>query len=200
MIFFDNYLDTICDRIKKVDINLLHHTARLIADTNDNGGKVILAGNGGSASIASHISVDLINSAQIRTTNFNDASLLTCLANDYGYERWLEKGIESCAVKGDLAIMISSSGRSANIINGALKARELGMRVVTFSGFNADNPLRKTGDVNFWVNSSIYNIVEITHQIWLSAIADMISVENHDILPTEELNFFPSPSLFHLLK
>ena len=75
---------------------------------------------------------------------------------------------------GDLAILISSSGNSANIINGANKAKNMGLSVITVSGFSFDNPLRKLGDLNLWVDSTEYNIVEMTHHIWLVAIIDYI--------------------------
>jgi phosphoheptose isomerase len=71
-------------------------------------------------------------------------------------------------------ILISSSGQSENIVNGALRAKELKLRLITFSGFRPDNPLRKTGDINFWVDSREYNIVEMVHQVWLLAIVDKI--------------------------
>ena len=78
----------------------------------DKNAKVIIAGNGGSASIASHLSVDLTKQAKIRTINFNEANLITCFANDFGYENWLSKSLEYYADKDDLVILISSSGIS----------------------------------------------------------------------------------------
>jgi D-sedoheptulose 7-phosphate isomerase len=57
---------------------------------------------------------------------------------------------------------------------GADKAKSLGLDIITLTGFSFDNPLRKLGDTNFWVDSDKYNIVEMTHHIWLLAIADYI--------------------------
>ncbi len=59
--------------------------SELIKKTSNDGGKIILMGNGASASIASHVAVDLTKAAGIRSINFNEANLITCLANDYGY-------------------------------------------------------------------------------------------------------------------
>ena len=59
-------------------------------------------------------------------------------------------------------------------MNAAKRAKELKMGVITFSGFNSGNPLRQAGDINFWVDSKAYNIVEITHHIWLLALVDYI--------------------------
>ena len=175
MFSFDKYLKRLCFHIKLDDENLFHQASKAIQDTNKEGGKIIIAGNGGSAAIASHVAVDLTKTAGVRALNFNEASLITCLANDYGYEQWVARGIEFHGNKSDLAIMISSSGMSKNIINGSLSARNLGMKVITFSGFKADNELRGTGDMNFWVDSSNYNIVETTHEAWLLAIIEKLA-------------------------
>ena len=138
------------------------------------GRKTILAGNGGSAAIASHCAVDFTKNAGIRCINFNEADLITCLANDYGYERWLEKAIACYADEGDVVILISSSGKSPNILNAARYARSKGLTLVTFTGFSADNPLKGLGRLNFWVKSQAYNIIEMTHHIWLLAVCDLI--------------------------
>ncbi len=95
---------------------------------------MIIAGNGGSAAMASHVCVDFTKQGGIRSVNFNEADLITCFANDYGYEHWVAKAIEFYGNKGDLAILISSSGNSKNMINGAQTANNLGIDVVTFTG------------------------------------------------------------------
>jgi len=138
------------------------------------GNKVILAGNGGSAAIASHSAVDFTKNAKIRCINFNEADLITCFANDYGYEWWLQKAIEHYVDAGDLIILISSSGKSPNMINAARFVREQGLKVVTFTGFAPDNPLKTVGHLNVWVNSRAYNVIEMTHHIWLLAVCDLI--------------------------
>ena len=67
-----------------------------------------------------------------------------------------------------------------NMINAALKAKELGLPVITFTGFDADNPLRKMGQLNLWVNSKGYNIIELTHHVWLGAIIDRFVVKKEN--------------------
>ena len=81
--------------------------------------KIIIAGNGGSAAIASHFSVDMTKNGNVRCVNFNESDLITCFANDYGYENWVLKAIEFYSDKGDIVILISSSGESQNMINAA---------------------------------------------------------------------------------
>ena len=142
--------------------------------TKATGRKVNFAGNGGSAAIASHCAVDFTKNAGIRCVNFNEADLITCLANDYGYERWLAKALEFYADDGDLVVLVSSSGKSSNMILAAQHAVERGLTLVTFTGFSAQNPLKALGQLNLWVNSQAYNIIEMTHHIWLLAVCDVI--------------------------
>jgi len=171
--FFTHYFEPMNQSILSVDHVLLIDAANRIKKVSLGGRKIILAGNGGSAAIASHVSVDFTK-AGIRAINFNEADLLTCSANDYGFERVFEKAVEFYGDEGDLVILISSSGKSENVVNASNRAKELKMGVITSSGFNNNNTLRKLGDINFWVDSKAYNIIEMTHHIWLLAILDYI--------------------------
>jgi mannose-1-phosphate guanylyltransferase len=170
--YFETYFDTIDQKIRSVDTALLAQAAQLILATHRNGRKLIIVGNGGSAVMASHVSVDFTHAAGIRAINFNEPDLITCLANDHGYEHWVDKSLRFYADPGDLAIVISSGGRSPNMLNAAHRAREMGLGIITLSGFIADNPLRQLGDINLWVDSNAYNIVEMTHHTWLLALVD----------------------------
>jgi D-sedoheptulose 7-phosphate isomerase len=134
--------------------------------------KVIFVGNGGSAAIASHQAVDLWKNGGIRAVAFNDASLLTCVSNDYSYSEVFEKPLAMFADPADILIAISSSGRSSNILKAAEKAKAIGCRVVTMSGFKPDNPLRKTGHLNFYIPSEAYGFVEIAHHTLCHYITD----------------------------
>lgn len=175
--YFGEYFDIIQRCLCGVDPGKLEEAATLIRHGQRAGRKVIVVGNGGSAAMASHVAVDFVKAAKIRAINFNEADLITCFANDYGYEKWVVEALEAYADKGDVAILISSSGKSPNIVNGAKKAREMGLSVVTFSGFDRDNPLRTLGDVNLWADSSAYNAVEMTHHIWLLSIVDFLAMQ-----------------------
>ena len=147
---------------------------KLLLQTRDKGKKVLIAGNGGSAAMASHVSVDLTKQSGIRTVNFNEADLITCFANDFGYENWVAKAIEFYGDKGDIAILISSSGKSPNMINAAIQAKSMNIPVITLTGFEQNNPLRKFGGLNLWVDSRAYNVIENIHQIWLLMVCDLI--------------------------
>jgi D-sedoheptulose 7-phosphate isomerase len=151
-----------------------------ILETKNNSGKIIIVGNGGSAAISSHFSVDLTKNAKIRSINFNESDLITCFSNDYGFENWISEALKFYADKNDLLILISSSGKSQNMLNAADTAKNMNLNnVVTFTGFEQENPLSKKGHLNFWVNSSAYNFIENIHQIWLLSVVDLIIGDRH---------------------
>lgn len=141
--------------------------------THAQGNKLMFIGNGGSAAIASHMATDFTKNGNLRTLAFNDGAMLSCLGNDLGYENVFARQIEMHARQGDMLVAISSSGRSANILKGVAAARTMGCAVLTLSGFQSDNPLRRLGDVNMWVNSGEYGFVEIAHLALSHAILDM---------------------------
>ena len=173
MQFYKQYFEELSGFLADVDHDELSKASDIVAQISGHN-KVIIAGNGGSAAMASHVTVDLLKAAKIRALNFNEADLITCYANDYGYENWVDEALLSYADEGDVVILISSSGQSKNIINAAKRCNEMGLPLITFSGFKSDNPLRSLGNINFWINSVQYNYVEMTHHVWLLAIIDHI--------------------------
>ena len=173
--FIEDYLGRYKKSLFETDISeKMIKMKEIMLNVKKNGKKVIIAGNGGSAAMASHVAVDFTKQGGIRTVNFNESDLITCFANDYGYEHWVAKAIEFYGDEGDVVILISSSGSSKNMVNAARIAKKLTMEVVTFTGFKADNPLKHKGDLNFWLDSKAYNIIENTHQIWLLMVCDLI--------------------------
>jgi D-sedoheptulose 7-phosphate isomerase len=175
--FIKNYLQDFVELLKPDDdsIESLIQVRNLILDVTNNKKKVLIFGNGGSAAIASHFSVDLTKNAKLRCLNFNESGLITCFSNDYGFEHWVEKAIDFYGDEGDLLIVISSSGKSENMINAVNAARNGNFHsVITLSGFSENNPLKKLGNINLWVDNKSYNFVENIHQIWLLAIVDLI--------------------------
>ena len=176
--FIENYLNDFADLISpksEIITSLIQIKETLLTVSADNGKKVLIAGNGGSAAIASHFSVDMTKNAGIRCVNFNESDLITCFANDYGYEHWVEKAVEFYGDEGDVFIAISASGSSENILNGCLAAREKNFsKVITLSGMQTENPLRQLGDINLWADSRAYNHIENIHQFWLLTVVDLI--------------------------
>ncbi len=134
--------------------------------------KVMFIGNGGSAGIAGHLAIDFAKNGGIRSVTFNDASSLTCLGNDLGYDQVFAKQVEMQGLPGDVLIAISSSGESANILAAAAQAKAMGCECITLSGFAPANRLRTMGVTNFYVASGVYGFVETAHQAILHAILD----------------------------
>jgi D-sedoheptulose 7-phosphate isomerase len=145
-----------------------------IASCGRKNNKIILIGNGGSASIASHIATDFLRNCGIPAMTFNDASLLTCVSNDFGYTSVFARPLGILAQKGDILFAVSSSGRSPNILNAVAAAKKKGCYIVTLSGFSPGNPLRTKGNINFYVPSNSYGCVEITHLAICHSIVDTI--------------------------
>ena len=175
--FIKNYLKDFIELLKPNDdsIESLIQARNLLLDVTNNNKKVLIFGNGGSAAIASHFSVDLTKNAKLRCLNFNESGLITCFSNDYGFEHWAEKAVDFYGDEGDLLIVISSSGKSENMINAVKAARNGNFHsVITLSGFSESNSLKKLGDINLWVDNKSYNFVENIHQIWLLAIVDLV--------------------------
>lgn len=139
--------------------------------------KVLLVANGGSAAIASHAQNDLVKACGVRAMVFTEQPLLTALANDHGYKSVFDSPTVLWADEGDVMIAISSSGNSENILRAANKAKNNGMKLITLSGFNPDNELRKLGDINLYSASNKYGIVENVHSIIIHSITDSLIAE-----------------------
>ena len=149
----------------------------ILLKTKKNKNKVLIFGNGGSAAIASHVSVDLTKAAKIRSVNFNEADLITCFGNDYGYENWMKEAIKKYYDKGDIIVLISSSGNSKNHVVAGNYCKKNKISLVTFTGFNGKNKLSKLGGINFYLNSKNFNQIEMVHHIWLLMACDFLTKE-----------------------
>ncbi len=174
--YLNNYLNELKNLISN-NLNLkLVQKVILILKKLKKKNKIIVFGNGGSAAIANHFMTDVSKNTKIRCISLSDISLITCLVNDYGYEHLNQKYIEYYGNAGDVLIAISSSGESKNIINACKKAKKLKFKsIITLTGFKKNNTLSKMGNINFWVNSKNYNLVENTHQIYLLSTIDLLT-------------------------
>ena len=167
--------------LNKTLINKLKKTSEKIKNCNKKKNKVIFIGNGGSAATSSHISVDLTKNAKIKSINFNEADLITCLSNDYGYEKLFLNALKLYASKGDIVIILSCSGESKNLINALKFCKKKNIFVITFTGIDNRNSLKKINEsgINFWINSKSYNIIETVHHALLLSIVDNIIGKSH---------------------
>ena len=105
--YFKDYNKSIYNLLDKFDTELIDQSVNLISKCRSQGGKVYIVGNGGSSSMASHVSVDFAKVAGVPSATFNNANLITCFANDYGYQKWAEKALEAYALKKDIIVLIS---------------------------------------------------------------------------------------------
>ena len=119
------------------------------------------------------MAIDFTKNGGVRAATFNDVSSVTCIGNDLGYENIFSKQIEMHARPGDVLVAISSSGKSQNILNAAKVALEKESFLVTCSGMYTNNPLRRLGDINFFVEANEYGFVETAHQAVLHSILDI---------------------------
>ena len=152
------------------------HLTQLMLQNQAAGNAIYLVGNGGSAAVASHALTDFVNACHLRAFILNEPSLITCMANDFGYENAYKLVLQSVFRKGDMLIAISSSGQSPNIHQAVDMAKKLGGTVVTMSGFKSENKLKTMGYLNYWLDSMDYGLVEIGHLFLLHNIADVIAV------------------------
>jgi D-sedoheptulose 7-phosphate isomerase len=138
--------------------------------------KIIIFGNGGSAALASHFSVDITKNAKIRCINFNDADLITCFSNDYGFDKFVAQAINSHYDKGDCVILISVSGESKNVIEAGKFCKLKKIKLITLTGKKFTNSLKKLNKsgINFHINSYGYNIVENIQSQILLIIVDLL--------------------------
>ena len=135
---------------------------------------IYFVGNGGSAAIASHMATDFSKNGGLPALFLGDASLLTCLSNDLGYDEVFAKPLRQLMRPEDVLVAISSSGNSENILNAVRAAQAIGAKSITLSGFSANNALRKMGTLNWYLRDGMYGIVENAHQILIHAFLDKI--------------------------
>jgi D-sedoheptulose 7-phosphate isomerase len=172
--YYEHYHDLAKKFFNEDNLENLSKCVELLKDAKNSGSTIYIIGNGGSAAVAEHVAIDLTKNAGLKALAFSGSPLLTTFSNDYGYENVFKKAVDVYCNKKDILIAISSGGASKNILNACKSAKEKGMTVITLSGFEADNPLRKLGNINFWVDSKAFGFLEILHGFILHYINDSI--------------------------
>ena len=149
-------------------INEIIQISACIIEVLKRGGKVIFFGNGGSAADCQHLAAELVGRFQrdrralpaVALTT--DSSILTSLANDYGYEVIFAKQIEALGNKGDVAVGISTSGRAKNVVAGIKKAKEMNLKTVALTGCDGGAAI-KAADLSLIVPSKITARIQEAH-------------------------------------
>lgn len=132
------------------------------------GGKAIFFGNGGSAADSQHLAAEFVGRfkkdrrALAAVALTTDTSILTSLANDYGYEVIFAKQIEALGNKGDVAIGISTSGKAKNVIMGIKRAKEMNLKTIALTGGDG-GILAKQADMSLIVPSKITARIQEAH-------------------------------------
>jgi D-sedoheptulose 7-phosphate isomerase len=156
------------EEILRSQIGSILGISELIIDALKKNGKVIIFGNGGSASDSQHIAAEFVGrfkkdrtalAAIALTTN---TSILTSLANDYGYEVVFARQIEALGQKNDVVIGISTSGKAKNVANGLKQAKKMGIKTVALTGGDGGD-IAKLADVSLVVPSSITARIQEAH-------------------------------------
>jgi D-sedoheptulose 7-phosphate isomerase len=142
--------------------------ATLIANAFRNGNKVLLFGNGGSSTDAAHIAAEFVGRYQRDRLPLpaialaTDIAAITCIANDYGYEELFARQVRAHGRPGDIAIGISTSGNSPNVLKGIETARDCGLTTIAWTGGNGGK-LAGLVDFPFLVPSTITSRIQESH-------------------------------------
>ena len=159
--------------------NAIVRIAAYIEETLRRGGKVMFAGNGGSAADAQHIAGEFVSRlnfdrnpiAGIALTT--DTSVLTAIGNDYGFDKVFSRQIQGIGRNGDVFVAISTSGRSLNILEAITSARALGIHTVALTG-SAGGPIVTMCDVVLEAPSEATPLIQQIHIIAAHAVCELV--------------------------
>ncbi len=166
----------------RADVRPLARAADLIAGALRRGGKVLTAGNGGSAAEAQHLAAELVGrfkrerAALPALSLTADSAVLTAIANDYGYEAVFARQVQAWGVPGDAIVLFSTSGESPNVLAAATAARSLGMGVVAVTG-GAPSRLAASADVALAIASADTPVVQEMHVVVLHLLCELVEAE-----------------------
>jgi D-sedoheptulose 7-phosphate isomerase len=170
------------ERLRGGNLQPVADAAAAILAASREGGKVLVFGNGGSAADAQHVATDLVGRFQRERRALAavaltaDSSLLTAVANDYAFERVFVRQIEALGTRGDLAFGISTSGRSANVVEALRAARARGLRTIVLTG-NDGGPAGALADIHINVPDPSTARVQEAHRTLIHAICELVERE-----------------------
>tara|TARA_B100000131_G_scaffold6329_1_gene6539 strand:- start:6 stop:464 length:459 start_codon:yes stop_codon:yes gene_type:complete len=135
--------------------------------------RIIILGNGGSNSVASHISQDYMKFHKKKVSILSDPSMITMLTNDFGYEFAYQKFLEYYVEDDTLVVIISSGGESPNMLKCVDWCEDKKIPYGVLTGFKSDNTIRGEASNALWnyhIASESYGVVECVHQIFLHGV------------------------------
>jgi len=154
--------------VLKTLVPVIEQTTRLLIEALEQGSKILLCGNGGSAADCQHIAAELVGKLLVKRKALpaialtTDTSSITALANDFGYETIFQRQVEALGQKGDVLIGISTSGHSPNVLSAVQTAREIGMKTVGLTGRDGGF-LAKVVDFSITVPSDSTQRIQESH-------------------------------------
>jgi phosphoheptose isomerase len=179
--YFANYIEKIRMVSETVDPEQIEAAFSYLLKAVDQGRRIYVAGNGGSCAIADHLCCDWMKGTRVSGepalmvhSLSSNTSLLTALANDYGYENSFSMQVEMLCKPGDVLVLISSSGNSPNIVNAAETARAKDVKVIGLTGFSGGK-IANLADVSLHVQVDNYGVVEDSHQILMHVLAQYLA-------------------------
>jgi len=179
--YVDAYAAALQRAIAAVDQDAITRAFALLEETLDTGGKVLVAGNGGSAAVTDHLACDWMKGTRaehapvLRVHSLvANSALTTALANDYGFDQVFAAQLEMLGEPGDLCVLISSSGNSPNIVCAAEVARAMDIRVIGLCGFSG-GALAGLADVSLHVPADNYGLAEDGHQALMHCFAQFLA-------------------------
>ncbi len=178
--FFEEYkenLSSTLNKIKNRDLNLIIKI--LVAKLKSNK-KIFICGNGGSAANANHIEIDLLNNnLPLNITSLNsNIPVITCIANDFGYENIFSKQIEIKAKRGDLLILLSGSGNSKNILKAIKTAKKIGINTFGLFGYSGGRAI-KLAEKSIHIDSNNMQICEDVQMIIFHYITQILKKKSY---------------------
>lgn len=184
--YISKYYNEIRTVLQQISSSKFESAFDLLKKTSENKKRIFIAGNGGSASLADHVTCDLgkgthsEGSPSIGVFSLtSNSALTTAIANDYGYEEIFSFQLKLYGNKGDLLFLISSSGNSENVINAANIAKQIGISTIGLTGFSGGK-LSKLVDFNIHVPFQNYGLIEDCHQIILHGFCQFLAkLRNH---------------------
>ena len=160
----------------------INRTIHLIIDSIQNGNKLIIFGNGGSAADAQHIAAEFIGRFKLERKSFpaialtTDTSILTSLGNDYSFDVVFSRQCESLVVKGDVVIGISTSGNSKNVELGMITAQKRGGKTIGLLGSNGGS-IKNYVDIPIIVDSNSTPRIQEVHRVLYHIICELVEKE-----------------------
>lgn len=184
--YFTTYRESVGAALNGVREESYNRAYNVLADCGLFGNRIFVCGNGGSASIAEHFSCD--HSKGVRSVTklrpnvvslASNMATITAIGNDLGYEKIFSKQLEfSNAAKGDVLVVVSSSGNSPNILTALERANDSGMVSIAFVGFDGGKAAQ-LADIVLHVNSFNYGVVEDCHQVLMHSLSQALQVKNN---------------------